>query len=233
MGLVPAAFRLSCRGLRAALIGCIIFLGCSPYSKEFRNGSKQMMHGDTDGAIVEFTRAIEKRPDDSMAYYNRGCAYFQKEQFDKTIFDLDKFLELAKLHSSARGPRASSASSAYSEYSQMAGMASAANAGVHSRLGYVGALGSAGLAGGGPSQSNDMQDNLEKSLTGMAIRIRAAASLQKAKSCEVAGQIPQALAAYSEYVSFYQRLGPDQREEANVKDMYRQATEEINRLKNK
>lgn len=237
MCLLTIAFRYSLNGGRIAIIGCVITLsllaGCSPYSKEFRNGSNYAMHGNNDQAIMEFDRAIEKNSDDSVAYYSRGCTYFKKQQFDKAIADLDKFLELAKLHNASNVPDAPGGSSAYGDYLKMTEMSRAANIGVRSGLGFAGVPGPLGFGWGGKSSAKKAQEDLEKSLIRTAVGIRTGASSRKAEVYEEKDQIPEALATYEEYIVFYENLEPNLREQNYAKDMYRQSVEKVAKLKAK
>jgi tetratricopeptide (TPR) repeat protein len=227
-------------GRRVVLPGLLLILslglGCSPYSKEFRDGSRYMALGDTDRGIVELNRAIEKHPDESIAYYNLGAAYFQKQQFPQAITTLDKFLALNKAHNPPTAPPASGGSNpsaAYEEYNRMVQADQAAKFGMRSGLGAAGAMMAAGPIIASSSEADNKRRDLEQTLTAPAIRIRAAASLGLAKSYQDAGQIPQAVVVYSDFIAFYQRLTPDQQHLENVQDMYRQAVENEKMLKAK
>ena len=50
--------------------------------------------GDYDNAIAAYTKAIEHKPDDAEAYYNRGFLYAEKGEYDHAIEDYDKVIEL-------------------------------------------------------------------------------------------------------------------------------------------
>ena len=47
-----------------------------------------------DDAITHYTEAVRLNPEYAEAYYNRGKAYDDKEEFDRAIQDLDKAIDL-------------------------------------------------------------------------------------------------------------------------------------------
>ena len=53
-----------------------------------------MDKGDYEGAITDFTKAIEKNPDYAYAYNNRGSAKYKAEQYSSAIEDFDKAIKL-------------------------------------------------------------------------------------------------------------------------------------------
>jgi Flp pilus assembly protein TadD len=58
-------------------------------------GTKYYEAGENDKAISEFTRAIEKHPQDVIAYINRGTAYFSTRQYDKAVTDFNQAIKLS------------------------------------------------------------------------------------------------------------------------------------------
>ena len=74
-----------------------------------------MVLGDTDGAIQDFTRAIEVDPKNcAVAYFNRAVLLYKKGEFEKVIADCDDLLRLKPqnaeaycLRGCARGARGS------------------------------------------------------------------------------------------------------------------------------
>jgi tetratricopeptide (TPR) repeat protein len=57
-------------------------------------GNAAYNKGDLDTAIADYTKAIELKPDDAEAYYNRGVAYGDKKLDDQAIADYTKAIEL-------------------------------------------------------------------------------------------------------------------------------------------
>ena len=57
--------------------------------------------GETDRAIVEYTKAIELKPDYVEAYVNRADAYCQKGWYDLAIAECNKAIELGKTSAAA------------------------------------------------------------------------------------------------------------------------------------
>ncbi len=74
------------------LIGLLI-TSCS--SNHFLNGLKLLGEvKDYDGAIVEFTKAIDSNPGYEGPYWGRATAYNIKGDFDRAILDYTKAFEL-------------------------------------------------------------------------------------------------------------------------------------------
>ncbi len=48
----------------------------------------------SDKAILEYTKAIEIKPDFAVAYNNRGFVYHKKGDFDKAMLDFTKAIEI-------------------------------------------------------------------------------------------------------------------------------------------
>lgn len=61
------------------------------YSRGVARGEK----GDSDGAIADFTKAVELNPQFAEAYYNRGVARFHKGDADGAIADYTRAIEIA------------------------------------------------------------------------------------------------------------------------------------------
>lgn len=60
----------------------------------FARGYEKQQKGDLDGAIVDYTRAIELKPDYADVYGNRGVAKQAKGDLDGAIADYNKVVEL-------------------------------------------------------------------------------------------------------------------------------------------
>jgi tetratricopeptide (TPR) repeat protein len=58
-------------------------------------GSARGLNGDVNGAIADFSRAIELDAKLTSAFYNRGIARLQKDDFDGAIGDLSRAIELS------------------------------------------------------------------------------------------------------------------------------------------
>ena len=56
--------------------------------------ARQLHKDDPDRAIRIYKRSIEKKPDFTEAFINRGFLYFYKEKYDEAISDLSKAIEL-------------------------------------------------------------------------------------------------------------------------------------------
>jgi len=57
-------------------------------------GTKYFEAGENDKAISEFTRAIEKHPQDVIAFINRGTAYFSNRQYEKAVADFNQAIKI-------------------------------------------------------------------------------------------------------------------------------------------
>ncbi|MGL4392683.1 MAG: tetratricopeptide repeat protein [Fusobacteriaceae bacterium] len=60
----------------------------------FDNGLEKYSSGNMEGAIDDFTRAIQIKPNSFDAYYNRGLAKYLKSNFDGAISDFEKAIEI-------------------------------------------------------------------------------------------------------------------------------------------
>src|SRR5262249_11058406 len=50
--------------------------------------------GQTEKAVIEYTRAIELKPDDWESWFRRGHAYLTHQMMDKALADFSKAIEL-------------------------------------------------------------------------------------------------------------------------------------------
>ena len=57
-------------------------------------GNSKFMHGDYQGAIADFSTAIDLNPGDATAYYSRGLAYLGAGQKDLAMKGLMRASEL-------------------------------------------------------------------------------------------------------------------------------------------
>ena len=60
----------------------------------YNRGIILLPQGDLEGAIADFTKAIELDPKDRLAYASRGFARFEKEDLDGVIADFSKVIDL-------------------------------------------------------------------------------------------------------------------------------------------
>src|SRR5947209_1204907 len=60
----------------------------------YRSGIAKKASGDLDGAIADYTKAIEINPRYAGAYINRGVARKMKGDFDGAIADYDRAISL-------------------------------------------------------------------------------------------------------------------------------------------
>lgn len=205
---------------------------CSPHSSEFLAGSRYMMIGDNEHSILKFNQAIDKNPKDTLAYYSRGVAFSNTQQYDKAIPDFDKVIEMNRHYltkSSEKNSSKSNSQGAYGEFHKIAEMDRAAKIGVGSRAGMAGALGFDGQS----TANNDMEKMQQIMITKNALTLRASSSKRRAESFESLGKVPEALAAYTEYIYFYNSLEPIQQDQTFVKDMYIISKEKSEKLKKK
>ena len=50
--------------------------------------------GDNDRAIADYDQAIRLKPDDAVAYNNRGAAWYGKGDYARAIGDYDRALQI-------------------------------------------------------------------------------------------------------------------------------------------
>ena len=82
------------------LIGFLDLVGCS--NNHFLRGLRLLGdEKDYDGAIAEFTKAIESNPKSEGAYWGRGTAYNIKGDYDRAIEDYNKAIELNPKYATA------------------------------------------------------------------------------------------------------------------------------------
>jgi TM2 domain-containing membrane protein YozV len=55
-----------------------------------KSGKAKFLSYDYDGAILDFTKALEVNPREIAAHFNMACAYSLNENVDKALFHLDK-----------------------------------------------------------------------------------------------------------------------------------------------
>jgi tetratricopeptide (TPR) repeat protein/membrane associated rhomboid family serine protease len=60
----------------------------------YKSGGTKLRSKDLDGAIVDYGKAIELKPDDAEAYNYRGVAELEKNDWARAIADFNKFIEL-------------------------------------------------------------------------------------------------------------------------------------------
>ena len=69
-----------------------------------RKGEEKYWTRDFDGAVAEYTRAIDLNPSSFAAYHDRGVARYMQEKYKDALLDLSKAIELkpqtAKLYES-------------------------------------------------------------------------------------------------------------------------------------
>ena len=56
-------------------------------------GNERFLAKDYDGAIVEYSRAIDAEPENSVYYTNRSACYFNKKQYDQALVDAQLSIE--------------------------------------------------------------------------------------------------------------------------------------------
>jgi tetratricopeptide (TPR) repeat protein len=90
--------RQDCQTLRggAAIQACDLAIGDFPLDAEaYKNrGNAYLAKGNLDGAIADYTKAIEIKPKDADAYNSRGDAYETKGDFERAAVDFTKAIEI-------------------------------------------------------------------------------------------------------------------------------------------
>jgi tetratricopeptide (TPR) repeat protein len=74
---------------------------CGEAADLLNHGVEKFHKGDFDGAIADYSKAIELKPDDPLGYYNRGIAKKAKSDDNGAIADYDKAIELNPKHAEA------------------------------------------------------------------------------------------------------------------------------------
>jgi tetratricopeptide (TPR) repeat protein len=74
---------------------------CGEAADLLNRGVEKFHKGDLDGAIADYSKAIELKPNDALGYYNRGVARNAKGDRDGAIADYDKAIELNPKHAEA------------------------------------------------------------------------------------------------------------------------------------
>ncbi|WMJ72116.1 tetratricopeptide repeat protein [Cytophagaceae bacterium ABcell3] len=74
----------------------LILIGCDfkTSSEYFNDGNMKSNNGDYEGAIKDFTLAINKNPNDYESYTNRGADYAAIGRYKEAISDYNKAVEL-------------------------------------------------------------------------------------------------------------------------------------------
>jgi tetratricopeptide (TPR) repeat protein len=67
---------------------------CEPAENYVNSGARKRGKGDLDGAIADYSKAIQLKPDYATAYYDRGAARMAKGDLDASIADYGKAIEL-------------------------------------------------------------------------------------------------------------------------------------------
>jgi tetratricopeptide (TPR) repeat protein len=104
--------RMTSRVIKVVLVvlaGAIIVVcvhGCKKAEDYYNRGDAHFKKGETDRAIADFTKAIEKDPRFANAYYYRGMAYHRKKEYDRVILDYSKAIEINPRFSIAYAERA-------------------------------------------------------------------------------------------------------------------------------
>jgi tetratricopeptide (TPR) repeat protein len=78
-------------------LGLIFFAGCGkPKTAQdfFNQAQKELDNHDWNGAIADFTRFIQLKPENFAAYANRATAEFKLGKFNEAILDYNHALEL-------------------------------------------------------------------------------------------------------------------------------------------
>ncbi len=81
------------------LLICVLLLfgGTSchdPANGYVNSGRGKLAKGNLDGALADFTKAIELKPDYSQAYYERGTVRYKQKNLDGALSDFTKAIEL-------------------------------------------------------------------------------------------------------------------------------------------
>ena len=78
-----------------ALGSPLITVNANPLARQYFNqGVEKYEAGNSQGAIADFTKAIEINPQDAGAYSNRGSAKDDLGDYQGAIVDYDKALEI-------------------------------------------------------------------------------------------------------------------------------------------
>lgn len=85
----------------ALLLAMSNYAFCGEAAVHLNRGVEKFQNGDFDGAIADYSKAIELKPNDALGYYNRGIAKNAKKDSDGAIADYDKAIELNPKHAEA------------------------------------------------------------------------------------------------------------------------------------
>ena len=96
--------------LSVLALGSVLIAGCSTHraNKSFYSGVEKYDKGDYQGAISDFSMAIEIEPQFAAAYSNRGLSKAELKDYQGSISDYNKALELDSQFVAALFNRASS-----------------------------------------------------------------------------------------------------------------------------
>lgn len=78
-----------------------VFFAQTTDAEFYDRGSARLVKGNLDGAVADYSKAIELNPKHTEAYYNRGRAYSVKGDFAAAIADYSKVIELDAKHAGA------------------------------------------------------------------------------------------------------------------------------------
>jgi tetratricopeptide (TPR) repeat protein len=99
MAAMQRLFLAMCAVLPTTLmIGCQTTPAGGPRSGDLRAGAGQVPRGQT---TEDYTRAIERSPDDANAYFGRGFLHSLKGEDDEALRDYTRCVELAPDHAAA------------------------------------------------------------------------------------------------------------------------------------
>ncbi|MEO6786953.1 MAG: tetratricopeptide repeat protein, partial [Chthoniobacteraceae bacterium] len=86
--------------------GAIVPAGTNDVDELHRRGVAKLTKGDLDGAMAEFTRAIQMMPKNPAGYSNRGHVRMMKGDLDAAVADYNRALEIDPKYTSAYCGRA-------------------------------------------------------------------------------------------------------------------------------
>ncbi|MCW8796534.1 MAG: tetratricopeptide repeat protein [Chlorobium sp.] len=77
------------------LILCFGFSACGPNSKNLNtSGIEKLKNEDYEGALEDFTKAVEKDPEFAESYLNRGFVYGNRGELQEALADFNKAIEI-------------------------------------------------------------------------------------------------------------------------------------------
>ena len=89
--------------LSVLALGSPLMTGCAnPLATQyFKQGVEKYEAGNYQGAISNWSKAIEINPQDAIAYYNRGLAKDGLQDYQAAIVDYTKAIEIDPQHANA------------------------------------------------------------------------------------------------------------------------------------